>query len=584
MLLQQSASKAEVHAAWLAAGAKGDAAAMRELWGQFPEWLDFGQQVGRAASDSEIQRHARFCSWGDFHLRTIGASALHTAAWSGELKIVEFLLESGQDPNADDDSGMTAIMVAILHLNLLTMRCVFRNGEAVRRNTVVDCREEQNERVRLVLEVIKILLRFGADVDARSKDGKSALHGSTSDDAYDVAKFLLDSGANVDALDENRKTPLHYCVQEGGLLVTELLLSRGADIDVEDKDGVSPLTVVLKQGNLSVLQLFLNHHQWVSTPQRHDFASAVLFEAVELRDEAMIRYVVENEYGSVTVCNTAGETPFHRAILRRSPSLMELLADLDPAGDVLTAVTTEAKTPAHYAAQHGSHREVEMLLRCLTSTLGDLQELGPANPLNTADWKGMTSLLVVGIMPTQRGERIAVQVIPEAETGLANHEERDTKVRLLLHHGAQLFPPSFLEQKLAPAASSNTCRDASRIILPAQVQRCLRTWLVEDGDPVHEPEDEEITHDRRGDAPVEALTELCVRWLASAECTESWASLLTILICAGYAHDVVAILVGLPLQHKALTSLLHQFDKFARHQLCHPLLLQLHDELREAYK
>lgn len=53
---------------------------------------------------------------------------------------MEFLLELGQDPNAADDSGMTAIMVAILHLNLLTMRCVFRGGEAVRRNTVVDVR------------------------------------------------------------------------------------------------------------------------------------------------------------------------------------------------------------------------------------------------------------------------------------------------------------------------------------------------------------------------------------------------------------------------------------------------------------
>lgn len=33
---------------------------------------------------------------------------------------------------------MTAIMVAILRLNLMTMRCVYRDGEAVRRNTVVD--------------------------------------------------------------------------------------------------------------------------------------------------------------------------------------------------------------------------------------------------------------------------------------------------------------------------------------------------------------------------------------------------------------------------------------------------------------
>jgi len=93
--------------------------------------------VGHAASDSTSQRQARFCSWGDFHLR---ASALHTASWGGSLEILQFLLESGQDPDAADDSGMTAMMVAILRLNLMTMRCVFRDGEAVRRNTVVDVR------------------------------------------------------------------------------------------------------------------------------------------------------------------------------------------------------------------------------------------------------------------------------------------------------------------------------------------------------------------------------------------------------------------------------------------------------------
>ncbi|KAE8981603.1 hypothetical protein PF010_g22573 [Phytophthora fragariae] len=572
MSLPSTASKAEVHTAWLAAGGKGDAAPMRELHSQFPEWLDFNQQVGHDTSDSESQRLARFCSWGDFHLHTIGASALHTAAWGGELDIVEFLLELGQDPNAADDSGMTAIMVAILHLNLLTMRCVFRGGEAVRRNTVVDCREEQGERVRLVLAVIKILLQFGADVDARSKDGKSALHCSTSDDAYDVAKMLLDAGASIDALDEHGKTPLHYCVQEGGLLVTELLLSRGANIDVEDKDGVSPLTLVLKQSNLNVLQLFLNHHHWVSTPQRHDFAAAVLLEAVEHRDEAVVRYVVENEYASVAARNTAGETPLHRAILRRSPSLMELLADLDPAGDALTAATTESKTPAHYAAQHGSHREVEMLLRCLTSTFGDLQELGPANPLNTADGSGRTSLFTAA-MSRQCSQN------PEARTGPANHAaQRAIKVRLLLHHGAQLFPPSFLEQKLAPG---NT-REASRVILPVQVQRCLRSWLLEDGPPADEPENEEAAHIINGDARVEALTELCSQWMASVVCAGLRASLLPILICAGYAHDVMPLLVELPVQRNALPTLLRQLDKLARHQLCHPLLLQLHDELQES--
>ncbi|KAE8952411.1 hypothetical protein PR001_g33306 [Phytophthora rubi] len=88
-------------------------------------------------SDS-AQRPARFCSWDGFHLGTIGASALHTAAWRGELAVVQFLLECGQDPDSGDNSGLTPAMAVILRLNLLVTRCVFRDGQAVRRNLVVD--------------------------------------------------------------------------------------------------------------------------------------------------------------------------------------------------------------------------------------------------------------------------------------------------------------------------------------------------------------------------------------------------------------------------------------------------------------
>ncbi|KAG6613606.1 uncharacterized protein IUM83_04524 [Phytophthora cinnamomi] len=513
--LPLSASMAKVHTAWLTAGANGDAAAMRELWSRFPEWLAFNRQVGRAKSDSLSQRQAKFCSWGDFHLRTIGASALHTASWGGNLGIVEFLLESGQDPNVGDDSSMTAMMVAILRLNLMTMRCVFRDGVAARRNTVVDCRQEQDEQVQRVLDVMALLLRFGAQVDARSQDGKTALHCSTSDDAYDVAKFLLDAGAEIDTLDESGKTPLHYCVQEGGLLVTDLLLSCGASIDVEDKDGTSSLALVLQRGNVNVLQLFLNHHQCVAAPKRHDFAAAVLLQAVEFRAEEMVRYVVENE--------------------RQSDR---------------------------------GHCELRD-----TSTLC-CSELGAANLLNVVNGQGLSSLYIAGTTPFHYD-------YPRLEDEVGNERMvsvtiRDAKVQLLLEHGARLFTHVFLETELELEDS------LSRVKLPAQVQQCLRTWIVEDGTPVDEPEDDETVHTSDGSDLTEAVAELCMQWVASVACVGSWPSLIPVVICAGYAHDVVPLLVELPLQRWTLPALLHQLEKFARHQLCHALLLELHNELLEA--
>ncbi|KAK1938749.1 Ankyrin-3 [Phytophthora citrophthora] len=541
----------EVHAAWLAAGAQGDVETMRNLWSQYPEWLDLNR-VRPLVSDSRARRQAKFCSWGSFHLDTIGASAIHTAAWEGSLDIMRFLLESGQDPDVGDDSGLTPIMVAILRLNLMTMRCVFRDGVAVRRNTVIDCRQEQEQQVQILLKEIKLLLQFGATVDARSKDGKTALHCSTGDDAYEVAKFLLDTDAVRDAQDELGRTPLFYCIEEDGLLVTDMLLSRGANIDLDDKDGISPLKLVLQRKNLSVLQLFLNHYQCVETSTRRDFGTAILLQAVEYRAEDVVRYIVENEYASVVVRNEKGETPIHRAIKQNNPTLIELLNDLDPAGDNLTATTDELETPAHYAARYGSRRTVEMLLQCLTSVYADLQDHGTANPLNTVNKQGETSLFV---------------------TVTVRHAEdiQDMKAKLFLDHGARLFLPASLTLQL-------TRGGPSRLVFPVKVQNCLRLWLIKEGERSDEPEDEDDTDN----TAVEALGELCMYWMSAVSCVDPWASLLSIIICTGYAHDIVPLLVEFPIQRWALPALLNHLEKYARHQLNHRLLLQLHAELQEA--
>jgi ankyrin repeat protein len=466
------------------------------------------------------------------------------------------------------------------------------------------------------------------------QDGKTALHCSTSDDAYEVAEFLLDAGASVDAQDEvgscvcshglqniapkcactrglapctaghawlikntisccwqSGKTALHYCVQEGGLLVTDLLLSRGANIDLADADGNSPLTLALQRASLNVLQLFLNHHQLVATPQRHDFGADALLRAVEMRSEAIVRFIVENEYAHVTACNAKGETPMHRAILQHDPGMMEMLSDLDLEGGSLTATTAEKlETPAHYAARYGSHREVHTLLQCLTRAFGDLgelPELGAENPLDAVDANGKTSLFIAGTLPLSSGSggigrwALEVEAVAVAVGSLA---DRDEKVQLLLDHGARLFPAGVLATGLASSASIPD--SPSQMVLPTHVQSCLRTWLAEDAVArVREPEGEEAVLQADGEVDsLEALAELCMAWIACVPRLGPSVTLLSIVTCAGYGHDVLPLLLDLPLRRRGFPALLHQLRKFARREPEHALLLQLQHELSAAWR
>jgi uncharacterized protein len=62
------------------------------------------------------------------------------------------------------------------------------------------------------LESAKLLVKAGADLNARGGDGKDALALAFFDGSYDVAEFLIDSHANVNQKDAQRFTPLFWAV------------------------------------------------------------------------------------------------------------------------------------------------------------------------------------------------------------------------------------------------------------------------------------------------------------------------------------------------------------------------------------
>ena len=59
--------------------------------------------------------------------------------------------------------------------------------------------------------------------------------------SLDVARLLIDSGAEVDATDENGCTPLHWAALNNSLGMARLLLDRGADVDARTENGWTPL-------------------------------------------------------------------------------------------------------------------------------------------------------------------------------------------------------------------------------------------------------------------------------------------------------------------------------------------------------
>lgn len=79
--------------------------------------------------------------------------------------------------------------------------------------------------------VIPLLLEKGADVDAKTETGETALQLAAKNGHAAVASLLLDGGADVDSEDLLGKTPLYWAATRNDFLVVKLLLARNASDD-----------------------------------------------------------------------------------------------------------------------------------------------------------------------------------------------------------------------------------------------------------------------------------------------------------------------------------------------------------------
>jgi len=99
------------------------------------------------------------------------------------------------------------------------------------------------------LEIVKLLLDSGADINAVSKNGFSAtpLQGAAAFKAIELAQLLIARGANVNCCGEQGGSPLHEAAGNGQIEFAKLLLDHGANVNAKDDNGKTPLTIALEE-------------------------------------------------------------------------------------------------------------------------------------------------------------------------------------------------------------------------------------------------------------------------------------------------------------------------------------------------
>lgn len=163
-------------------------------------------------------------------------SKLYAAASSGSVQRTLDLLSSGSsdiDRRCDED-GWTPLVVAV-H--------------------------------RGYLRIVRVLLRFGADMSVSADDGHTALHCSIGGKHRAVSKALIKAGADIEAPADfvrtgfkpvQGQTPLHLATEVGFSEGMVALVDAGAKVNSRMSNGATPLYIASCMGNLTAVKILLH--------------------------------------------------------------------------------------------------------------------------------------------------------------------------------------------------------------------------------------------------------------------------------------------------------------------------------------
>lgn len=195
----------------------------------------------------------------------------------------------------------------------------------------------------------------GADVNAKGGFREhTLLHEAIWWGHIELVKLLLGKGADVNSRDGSGRTPLHTAIECGYLEVVELLLQKGADVNAEaegafeGESGETPLDCAVRNRFRPAVSLL------IQSGARLNYADAE-------EDESLVDYTMrldDRKFARLLVALGA-ETSIHTAAYTGDAKRVMALVD---SGVEVDKLYEGDRTPLHFAAGAGNLEVVKVLV------------------------------------------------------------------------------------------------------------------------------------------------------------------------------------------------------------------------------
>jgi ankyrin repeat protein len=206
-------------------------------------------------------------------------------------------------------------------------------------------------------QTVPELLDRGANVDAATTDGTTALMVAAKNGDTEIVVLLLDRGAAVDAATPDGSTALMVAALNGHTGIVDKLLAQGADVDAAKTDGVTALMLVAYHGHTEIVAKLLVQGAAVDAAIT-DGVTALMLAAQNGHTDIVAKLLVQG-----AAVDAATTTDGFTALMSAAQNgHAKTVAELLDRGAAVNAATTDGFTALMLAAQNGHTDIVAKLL------------------------------------------------------------------------------------------------------------------------------------------------------------------------------------------------------------------------------
>ncbi|XP_058809038.1 putative ankyrin repeat protein RF_0381 [Phymastichus coffea] len=309
----------------------------------------------------------------DIHIKDReGNSALHFAATNSDTHLLQMLLNAGTAVNDRRIDGCTPLYTAIESGQEENIKVLLNHGARIDLKNLfsktplhlIACLDYQDadKTVRLA----KLILNRGVNIkillNECTDSGETVLHHAVLSNNVKLIKLLLEYGANINAKNRDGKSPLYFAVECSNTKILNFLLENGARVNDKMNHGFTALHEAIIQRSEDNIELLLSHGAEVNSKDIYGKTPLHLAARLNYLDEKTMDKIVKlllDKGADVNDHTNSGETAFLCAVINGNERLVRLF--LEHGANVNTK-NYDGKSPLHFAIQYSNKNIVKLLL------------------------------------------------------------------------------------------------------------------------------------------------------------------------------------------------------------------------------